>query len=131
MSTAGNPSNGNGGTTPGNDPKTALRLLKQQLLSQVDVPAQTMEHRKAVTHKEPIPELLQQLLERYRQAHRGLEIEPVTWLRFESQKKDGSPFDADEWPDDDALVILTHTETYADTTQIEVRTHVLVARKRK
>lgn len=132
MSVTGHPSKQKATLTPGSDPRTAIRVLREQLLLHANLAAEENEHHKrAAIRKEPLPNLLQQLLQRYRHAHPDLVVEPVGWLSFDNQKKDGSPFDIDEWPDDDDLVILSHTDTLADTTHIDSRTYVLVAHRHR
>jgi hypothetical protein len=77
-----------------------------------------------------LPPDLHRLLKRYEQAHPGVGVEPVSYLALGAPGDTVTEFNASDLPPDDDLIVLAVTETVASVKQVEVRSHVLVARQR-
>jgi hypothetical protein len=122
-------------TASGGRARAMLQRFRQQVQSFAQIPQLDQERAgvtappEAKSSATELPAELHRMLRRYRQAHLGVDVEPVTYLTIGGPGGTPTTFNAD-LPADEDLVVLSVTETMASIKQIEVRSHVLVARQR-
>jgi hypothetical protein len=120
----------------GGDARALLPLLRQQLRVYADLPSDKkgskLQARSSVakTAVSDLPADMQELVGRYEQSHPGVRVEPVHLLDIGIPEEAMAQFTAAEIPKDDEILILVLTETAASAERVEVRSRILIARRR-
>ena len=122
----------------GDDPRAVLPLLREQLRTYADLPAAEQGSKRKTRSSRAaekaaigdLPAEVKALVDRYEQSHPGERVEPIRLLDIGGQGEALAPFTAAEFPSDEDMLILVLSETAASAERVEVRSRVLIARRR-
>lgn len=114
-----------------------LSLPRQQLAHSSSVPPPRSEDTLAVKQERrppvrfgDLPKDVQRLVERYEKSHRGVRVEPARLPSVGAPGDHATTFDPADIPSDEDFLVLALIETAASQAHVEVRSHVLIARRR-
>ena len=113
-----------------------FQLLRQQLLTYGGIPlvgnegASQVEASSKMLAVDDLPAELQRLVERYQKEHASVRLEPVRYASVGDPGEARGLFAAAELPENEELVMFVSTETIASMKRFEVRSRVLLARRR-